>query len=527
MGTSGSTSTSARFVVESSEADGPREPRVPWPWPVVVLAAAAAAILAQWLALAGIIVPEWLSSNGRSFPSILVAASSLWLSGHGVPIDIIGIHVGLIPLGLTCVSLLLGEEACRYGTRVLWHRHDGHPPRRDVGEAIALHTTIELLAAIIMTAAAGTSHWVTAMVGALLIGLCSGLVGASRGARVNPFGGLPHWARGLPKAVGSTVAICLAGGSAALAVALLVHASNVVHLHQQIGATGWGGVCLILLQLAWLPTMALWGTSWTVGPGFALGTETFVSPLGTHLGIVPALPVLGALPSNGPLSPAACAWFAVPVVAGIVGGILVMKSLPEAGFEIGAGIGALSGLLSGLVLAILGLLSRGCLGDGRLSEVGTIMPAMAGCAVGILTLVTMLCGFAVGMTRQLQSEESRQGRAERREAHKEAHAAKSEERARSRAARKQAKAEKKAAAKAADAEETRAVQAEDLDAGEGATSVENESSWKDTGSRRTTRPTAASKDIKAVEEETIGHGIYDSIQNDHGNPDNGDTTHHS
>ena len=211
MGTSGSTSTSARFVVESSEADGPREPRVPWPWPVVVLAAAAAAILAQWLALAGIIVPEWLSSNGRSFPSILVAASSLWLSGHGVPIDIIGIHVGLIPLGLTCVSLLLGEEACRYGTRVLWHRHDGHPPRRHVGEAIALHTTIELLAAIIMTAAAGTSHWVTAMVGALLIGLCSGLVGASRGVRVNPFGGLPHWARGLPKAVGSTVAICLAG----------------------------------------------------------------------------------------------------------------------------------------------------------------------------------------------------------------------------------------------------------------------------------------------------------------------------
>ena len=130
MGTSGSTSTSARFVVESSEADGPREPRVPWPWPVVVLAAAAAAILAQWLALAGIIVPEWLSSNGRSFPSILVAASSLWLSGHGVPIDIIGIHVGLIPLGLTCVSLLLGEEACRYGTRVLWHRHVDMSVRR-------------------------------------------------------------------------------------------------------------------------------------------------------------------------------------------------------------------------------------------------------------------------------------------------------------------------------------------------------------------------------------------------------------
>ncbi|WP_394622957.1 cell division protein PerM, partial [Escherichia coli] len=79
-----------------------------------------------------------------------------------------------------------------------------------------------------------------------------------------------------------------------------------MHLHQQIGATGWGGFCLILLQLAWLPTMALWGTAWTMSPGFAFGTGTFVSPLGSHLGIVPALPVLGALPPNGPLNPAAC-----------------------------------------------------------------------------------------------------------------------------------------------------------------------------------------------------------------------------
>ena len=224
-----------------------------------------------------------------------------------------------------------------------------------------------------MAAGATTTHWLAAMVGALLIGLCSGIVGACRGAHINPLSRLPHWARGLPKAVRATVAVCLAGGAAALAVALLVHADRVIHLHQQIGATGWGGFCLILLQLAWLPTMALWGTAWTMSPGFAFGTGTFVSPLGTHLGIVPALPVLGALPSNGPINPAACAWFAVPVVAAIVGGILIMRSLPEAGFEIGCGLGALSGLLSGFVLGALGSLSSGSLGDGRLSEVGTCL----------------------------------------------------------------------------------------------------------------------------------------------------------
>ena len=491
---SGSTSTSARFVIESSKADESREPRVPWPWPVVVVVAAAAAILVQWLAFAAIIVPEWLASNGRSFPSILAAASSLWLSGHGVPVDIIGVHIGLIPLGLTCVSLLLGEEACRYGARVLWHRHDKRPARRHVGEAVALHTTIELLAAVVMAAGATTPHWLAAMVGALLIGLCSGIVGACRGAHINPLSRLPHWARGLPKAVGATVAVCLAGGSAALTVALLVHADRVIHLHQQIGATGWGGFCLILLQLAWLPTMALWGTAWTMSPGFAFGTGTFVSPLGSHLGIVPALPVLGALPPNGPLNPAACVWLAVPVVAAIVGGILVMRSLPEAEFEIGCGLGALSGLLSGLVLGALGSLSSGNLGDGRLSEVGTIMPATGGCAVGVLTLVTMLCGFVIGLSRRLRSEESRQGRAERRQERKKNHAVKAEKKARNRAAKKKAKAEQKAAA---DKREAEAKQ--DKVAPENATA-------------------------EPVDDEAIGHDIYDSIQHNQDAPDDGDTT---
>ncbi|MDO4413193.1 DUF6350 family protein [Cutibacterium sp.] len=494
MGTSGSTSTSARFVVESSKTDGPREPRIPWPWPVVVLAAAAVAIMAQWLALAGIIIPEWLSSNGQPFSSVLTAASSLWLSGHGVPIDILGIHIGLIPLGLTCVSLVLGEETCRYGTRVLWHRHDGHPPRRHIGEAIALHTTVEVLAAITMTATAGTSHWATATVGGLLVGLCSGVVGACCGARVNPFNRLPRWARGLPRAVGSTVAVCLAGGSAALAVALLVRADNVVQLHEHMGAAGWEGICLILAQLAWLPTMALWGTAWTLGPGFALGTETFVSPLGTHLGIVPALPLLGALPANGPLNLAACAWFGVPVAAGVIGGILVMKSLPEARCESGASLGALSGLVSGLVLTMLGLLSRGSLGDERLSEVGTIMPAMAGCAVGILTVVTMLCGFVIGVIRRLRSKKTPQedvGGGEVSEVGEE--------------------------------ETSRIVSVPD----EGATSPESNSSRERTGSKRISRPNAASEEAKAIREVAIGHDIYDSIQNDRDGLGGEDTTDHS
>ena len=38
----------------------------------------------------------------------------------------------------------------------------------------------------------------------------------------------------------------------------------------------------------------------SLGPGFALGSGSLVSPLGTQVGLLPALPVLGALPQDAP-----------------------------------------------------------------------------------------------------------------------------------------------------------------------------------------------------------------------------------
>ena len=169
-----------------------------------------------------------------------------------------------------------------------------------------------------------------------------------------------------------------------------------------------------------------------------------------------------------------------------------MRSLPEAEFEIGCGLGALSGLLSGLVLGALGSLSSGNLGDGRLSEVGTIMPATGGCAVGVLTLVTMLCGFVIGLSRRLRSEESRQGRAERRQERKKNHAVKAEKKARNRAVKKKAKAEQKAAVK------------REAEAKQDKVAPENAIA-------------------EPVDDEALGHDIYDSIQHNQDAPDDGET----
>ena len=48
------------------------------------------------------------------------------------------------------------------------------------------------------------------------------------------------------------------------------------------------------------PNLALLGSAYLLGPGFAFGTGTTVSPTAVSLGAVPAFPVLAALPNEGP-----------------------------------------------------------------------------------------------------------------------------------------------------------------------------------------------------------------------------------
>ncbi len=59
-----------------------------------------------------------------------------------------------------------------------------------------------------------------------------------------------------------------------------------------------GGILLAALCLLYVPTAAVWGLAYVVGPGFAVGAGTSVSVGGTDLGAVPAFPLLAALPAG-------------------------------------------------------------------------------------------------------------------------------------------------------------------------------------------------------------------------------------
>ncbi|MEB4614235.1 cell division protein PerM, partial [Leucobacter sp. M11] len=95
-----------------------------------------------------------------------------------------------------------------------------------------------------------------------------------------------------------TMALLIGLAALGFVLALLTGYVEVVTLSQQLHLDGAGLVTVFLLNLAFLPTLIVWSLAWFVGPGFAIGAGSSVSPFGTQLGPVPSLPIFGALPDG-------------------------------------------------------------------------------------------------------------------------------------------------------------------------------------------------------------------------------------
>jgi hypothetical protein len=87
-------------------------------------------------------------------------------------------------------------------------------------------------------------------------------------------------------------------GALVFAVSLLLRGGEVIALYEAAHVDALGATVLTLAQLAYLPTLVIWGMAFVAGPGFAVGADTAVSPSGTQLGVIPGIPVLGALPES-------------------------------------------------------------------------------------------------------------------------------------------------------------------------------------------------------------------------------------
>src|SRR5690606_25003261 len=172
--------------------------------------------------------------------------------------------------------------------------------------------------------------------------------------------------------------------------------AQVIRLYQTLHSELLGGVVLTTGQLAFVPNIVVWVASWFVGPGFALGVGSQVSPLGTAVGPLPAIPLLGALPP-GELA-FGYVGLAVPVVAGFLAATAVRPALVRA---IGDGsrlawsalVAVAGGVAGGLLLGVLAAASAGGLGPGRFSQVGPD-PLAVGLAAALEIAIGLGLGFA-------------------------------------------------------------------------------------------------------------------------------------
>lgn len=173
---------------------------------------------------------------------------------------------------------------------------------------------------------------------------------------------------------GAAIAVVTVVGAGALlvAIAVLMRGDRIVALFQASHVDALGATLLTIAHLAYLPTLIGWAIAWVAGPGFALGTGTAVSPAGTQVGVVPGIPLLGAVPEHS--EPWLLVLVLVPIAAGALAGWVCRSALARAGADrrtsprllIAVGIAALAGAAGALIAAA----TSGSAGPGSLEHVG-------------------------------------------------------------------------------------------------------------------------------------------------------------
>ncbi|MCJ1706564.1 DUF6350 family protein [Microbacterium sp. VKM Ac-2923] len=203
---------------------------------------------------------------------------------------------------------------------------------------------------------------------------------------------LPHAWADVPALIVRGVALTTLGlvavGGVVVVAGLIARGSQVIGLYQASNADTIGAIVIALGQLMYLPTLVLWAVAFTAGPGFALGTDTAVTPAATQVGALPGIPVLGAVPDS------TSSWLLLlvllPVGVGAMAGWMLRSRMPRITGPDPFGprlvVAAAVAVLTGGVGALAALASTGSIGPGRLADTGP-EPGPLALALGLEVLV--------------------------------------------------------------------------------------------------------------------------------------------
>ncbi len=348
----------------------PRPPAPPRTSQDLLLTGLPAAGYAAAAGLVAVAVPVLLAwaADPRSAAGVGDALRTVvqgWLLAHATALHLPSGTVDLVPLGLLVLPVLLVRRAARHVASRARLSTLREAARLTTGIAVPYAVLAALLAVVARTAEVRPSTG-QALLGAGLLAWLSAGSGVLRGAGLGPVAraAVPERLARCAAAATAAVLALVAAGALLAGVSLARHLGAAADLAAGTAPGVVGGLALLLLGVLLVPSAAVWGAAWLVGPGFAVGAGTTVGPLDTVLGAVPALPLLAALPASSPPGAVAALALAVPVLAGVLSGRVVRRrrgGVPDA---------LLSAVLASGLLAVLCVVAAGPLGGGRLTDVG-------------------------------------------------------------------------------------------------------------------------------------------------------------
>lgn len=369
----------------------------------------------------------WAAQYGFAADYVVIwrIAADTWLLGHGVDVtftlapetaDALGLAGASLPVDITIAllgfALLTFLLALRAGRRV---SEAGHPI---VGGLAAVAVFAGGTIAIVMTAlhldarpsiVQGVIFPTLIFAAGLGVGMATSSLrpqreSSDRFARavsrvrdripIDVRVGLDGVVRGGLAAVAGLLAIAAVVTALSIGIAF----AQMIALYESLHTEILGGAVLTVAQLALLPNAVIWTASWLVGPGFAVGAGSSVSPFATALGPMPPIPLFGAIPPEA--SPLGWLLLIAPLLAGLVAGMLTHRRIGHVlhdWWAVLVGIGA--GILGGAMMGLLAAWSAGAGGPGRLVALGP-----DGLQVGIWAAIAFCVAIVIGMLVDAQVE---------------------------------------------------------------------------------------------------------------------------
>lgn len=369
------------------------------PWLLAAIGGGFVAAGFGFLVCAAMAVFGWLGASAGTLTGAVNVGAQLWFLTLGGGAQLLGVSVTLAPLGLTLCWLLAVHAVAGYATRQAMRTDIRPAARASIVRRVVGSVTGGYLAAALLAAALFSENQQVAgvLLGSVALAGIGSTWASARAARYRLNEAWPLWAQALPRAVAAALATMIVLGALLLALACFQNRADITRLSESLQLPLFGLLVLGAIQLAYLPNLVLWCGSFLTGAGFSLGDGSQISPVATQIGLLPPIPIAGAVPSAGVHGNAALLWLVGAGLAGAVAAVVVIRARPHARWDETALVGGFAGVLSGAFFAVLALVSRGNLGTGRLVDLGPSFVEVGVLGATVMGVAGTLTGLALGL----------------------------------------------------------------------------------------------------------------------------------